>query len=1280
MSEFRGRVTFRKFPYKVLNKCMLISYHLRDASDLRKAEAVAFEADIQEAAAKERDLLSSISKTSSTHLSPSVVIGSGAMFTWNIATGPAGDASYDGFDAEHTQPILQADGAQRQVKSICRSAHAILIERTMLMKVVKTMVTVMMSATLIPRPEMLMQELLTNDSYTVWHSDLRIFDPVGLEEDPFTKLGTEVDKTSMRASQRRSASEEIAFLQRNIQVPCLEKMPFQTVVNDVLSQHKEDVRISSAQLELLQAATESNGSVAKLRAHFLLKVLHGDAPQADALSFVPDSFQCRATGTADKRVERVRSLLKAFCDFNPLSPLVSYLCPTARDFSFYLASADLRAAVFPFRDHCGDNMADNQERSTIPSWDGQARTWRRYTREVSWFVLSTPVHKRRYCASRLLTRLVGPARLLAMSWSQMDFDTSGGTKLLLRRLASSPLVRRTLPNAAAICQQYFSFRRQPAESIGNFLVRETLVHEEFVEAIIRLHEEKLGVAQDMRDFGLPDDSEWETSWWEGGSWGGGDDYGEDNADGDPPGDSPADDGRLSADAGPGRADLQDDSGQPRGATGSSPSHRAGDSGSQVGSKKGESPGVKAPLDELSVADSFIMDVLRGWRLLQAAGLNAEEKRDILSTTKNSLDYSVISSALQSLWDDQLLGNHRHASGSYNMHMVDSFDDHTAYQQEMNDWWDDGTWGQDWWYDDAYTDHYEDPGWGDEDWPQEAQSMNEAPADPELAAKFQEAQQAERVAESLAAEATRTWTEAQRATQALRRDRGFGMPSNSAATGKCFLCGGNHFARECPDRFHQGSKGGKGYHRNYLTDMDESYAYYFNKGKSKGKFKGKGKKGMFMEAQAWMKGKGKNKGKGIGKDGPRSVNAYSSELFLGGLEVSEVFEAAASHDVSSSPGTGMIDCGATASAAPEAVVRGLISAVLTQDKGTLWLDMTVRDAEFDEQELVPQFPRQLPLLGAMASSATDLHDPDPETAALLAASYQAKAAKAKAKSRPRSFDSTRRMKADPRDPRTQATQWPCFGRHIPAAPEANPHGQWINCSVCNLRMLYTPRKGSPASSTQTLNAPMVTKMLDELRGHLGTTKPTAKICLHAMNKITAEAVLEKSIKDLLEKKTTANITSPTSTAWGMVDDEELVAAYENANQFIKEALDEDPETQVYFEWPHPCFGWKQEPMQDLERHLEVHSVPWLSCRIDGCNYGMKDLKGEFFLQKKWLIKTTDENFHRVFRAKVPSHGIGDNMMIYDFFLYVKTNRPYVKIEVMNQWIAMRFRMNSLRIFK
>ena len=949
-------------------------------------------------------------------------------------------------------------------------------------------------------------------------------------------------------------------------------------------------------------------------------------------------------------------------------------------------------------------------------------------------------------------------------------------------------------------------------------------------------------------------------------------------------------------------------------------------------------------------------MLRGWRLLQAAGLNAEEKRDILSTTKNSLDYSVISSALQSLWDDQLLGNHRHHGGAHNLHLADSFDHHAAYQHEMDDWWEDDAWGQDWWYEDAYTDHHHEDPWWEDEWPKEAHSMSEAPADPEMAAKLQEAQQAERVAESLAAEATRTWTEAQRATQALRRDRGFGLPSN-ATSGKCFICGGNHFARECPDRSH-GGKGNKGYHRNYMTDMDENFAYYYVKGKSKGKFKGKSKKGMAMEAQAWMKGKGKAKGKGVGKDGPRSVNAYSSEFFLGGLEVSEVLEAAASHDVSSSPGTGMIDCGATASAAPEAVVRGLISAVLTQDKGakieleqsarpyfrfgngrwgralcrvhlsshvsggprqfslyalpnpdnyyrdgldksslvpvligmdyigqhgvgmmidfasglamntketspepyrlqsnrkghyvldivhyltkgcvnhegqahvvvrspssvpsspsyaqhglmlgTLWLDMTVRDLELDEQELDAARARMWRLYNASRSlscpTALSAQMLGTERAAIPSSTSSSRsdgvldggAARSgpgdcsaaggvisgqgcqsqgqkqtkivrfdktneSRSSRPQNTDKsmavlrttptggTGSQSPRPMDQlqRVQSSstlhspegfpgyldanrecangdqdagraagtfgndqaygedlsscdeQGGCGGRSgevdqgfAGAATNSSTnitheHGMGNDrrrgaggCvrkgeSVKDLKtVMYKPRVpvyvGKKIMSMASLFTTLTSSLLLGL--HLHERDGLWEVACAPHSWLT-EAAEEQNLKprrinlaqgyDLYQTSTWNQLRDlrqrhrprrlwfslPCTKwcAWTSVnyntperrDKLETARRRERrllwqVNKFIKEATDEDPEIQVYFEWPHPCFGWKQAPMQDLERHLEHRGLPWLQCRIDGCNYGMKDQAGVNFLQKKWLIKTTDENFHRVFRAKV-----------------------------------------------
>ena len=580
-------------------------------------------------------------------------------------------------------------------------------------------------------------------------------------------------------------------------------------------------------------------------------------------------------------------------------------------------------------------MSEHRERPHVPSWDGQARSWRRYTREVSWWVQSVPLHKRRYCGAQLLSKLTGPARLLAMSWSTLVLDSKDGVRVLLTRLASSPLVRKSLPNAAAICQQYFSFRRNASESIGNFLVRETLVHEEFVEAIIRLHEEKEGISQDQRDFGLPpaseewDDDSWSGSW---GRWNYDEDYDypydEDDADGSPHVDSPSAHGGGAAGAEETTASA---------APGSSPSHGDRTPGGRVTTTAaGTQTDNTTAVNELSVTDSFIMGVLRGWRLLQAAALSAEEKRDILGATKNSLDYDTIANALQNLWDDQLLAGHRHRGGGDHFFNLTEQDDYEGFYQD--EWWQEGEDWQDGYFADGYE--AEDTWWPD-DWSglehHQAEADLENPT--EISEQLQEAQKAEQVAESLALEANRTWSEAHRAAQALRRDRGFGAVTVPEGGGKCFNCGGSHYARDCPHaRPGASSKGFKGKGAPYTSDMFGGY--YIGKGKGKGK--NKGKKGMWLDAQAWTRGKGKAKSKG--KEPSRSVNAYSADYFMGGLELSEGLDlnSADVQSRGSRPQVGMLDCGATASAAPEAVVQGLITAVLAVDKGArIELDQTAR---------------------------------------------------------------------------------------------------------------------------------------------------------------------------------------------------------------------------------------------------------------------------------------------------------------------------------------------------
>ena len=160
-------------------------------------------------------------------------------------------------------------------------------------------------------------------------------------------------------------------------------------------------------------------------------------------------------------------------------------------------------------------MSSEKDQQSIPTWDGSARTWRRYTREVCWYVRGTAVDKRRYCATKLVGKLKGPARLLAMSWTTMEFDHTNGVRDLLQRLAASPLVRQTLPNAAAICQQYFGFKRDFNEPMNTFLVREALGYAEFVEALLLLYEDKSGIKQHEKTFDLPEEEpDQQAGWYE----------------------------------------------------------------------------------------------------------------------------------------------------------------------------------------------------------------------------------------------------------------------------------------------------------------------------------------------------------------------------------------------------------------------------------------------------------------------------------------------------------------------------------------------------------------------------------------------------------------------------------------------------------------------------------------------------------------------------------------------------------------------------------------------
>ena len=306
----------------------------------------------------------------------------------------------------------------------------------------------------------------------------------------------------------------------------------------------------------------------------------------------------------------------------------------------------------------------------------------------------------------------------------------------------------------------------------SFLVRESLGFEEFQEALVQLKEEKDGIDPSSRNFDLPDmspkgDGEQWGDWRRWRQWQppteGGDASVDQEGDQSPTrGDGYRSVPTVELDMSPTAASIHGRTFPPASQPGSPIQH-----GSPI-------PGVLGPLD------SFILEVLRGWRLLVAASLSNEEWRDVLAATGNKLDYISISNSLQTLWDEQL-GSSRHAM--------------MGQRTYMNNWheqWDVSSDWHDTWSDDRYSwaSHVAEHTWPEAAVAQEETSPAEQaddPADPDL----QEALDAERQAEALMSEARRTWSQAQQATAMLQKDRGFGKASGSASTPDnrgCFICG------------------------------------------------------------------------------------------------------------------------------------------------------------------------------------------------------------------------------------------------------------------------------------------------------------------------------------------------------------------------------------------------------------------------------------------------------------------------------------------------------------
>ena len=61
-------------------------------------------------------------------------------------------------------------------------------------------------------------------------------------------------------------------------------------------------------------------------------------------------------------------------------------------------------------------------------------------------------------------------------------------------------------------------------------------------------------------------------------------------------------------------------------------------------------------------------------------------------------------------------------------------------------------------------------------------------------------------------------------------------------------------------------------------------------------------------------------------------------------------------------------------------------------------------------------------------------------------------------------------------------------------------------------------------------------------------------------------------------------------------------------FLVEMLTAYPDTELFWEWPTRCYGWKEPWLETLQRELHRLDRDWLFGRIDGCRYELRSQLG------------------------------------------------------------------------
>ena len=427
--------------------------------------------------------------------------------------------------------------------------------------------------------------------------------------------------------------------------------------------------------------------------------------------------------------------------------------------------------------------------SEVPTWSGDPAEFETFSVACRWYVKSLKDSERKQAAFRVWAKLQGPAKAVVRHLNPDDYESEEGLSKLLEVLRTSPLQQLPVPDSFKRLDVWHHLRRNNGETIPQLLVREEDLFVQLQSALTRARQDReLPATLAARHLsGFPSTRDVPRT--------------------DPP-------------STPSRS--------PVGA-------QARAAAAAASSPSADPQPTSPPAAPVALSD-FFEDELRGYRLLKAARLTAQERQNILTQTGNSTNFLAVRRALRTLFSEEDDGGHSSWKKSriwWNAEDEPWPDDEDAwepwesYDPGQQDWQE--AYWQDWspWTYDDWGDSQFDESWHDAS-PKDDLPVDDQADDP-AETQYKEAY-------ALANEANKTLAEARDAVRRVRQARGYfapesmtgkgipmsrspsGSPKGKSGMGKslgakgksfgpCFVCGLNgHSWRQCPDRFAKGGKG------------------------------------------------------------------------------------------------------------------------------------------------------------------------------------------------------------------------------------------------------------------------------------------------------------------------------------------------------------------------------------------------------------------------------------------------------------------------------------------